>query len=361
MRESRRRGALRAGMETSAKSNRPHPLLPTSFSDIVDFSGNEPPKILCVIDAEEEFDWSRSFSRSNDSVKTIKSQILAQKVFSRFKLVPTYAVDYPVAAKEEGYQPLREFAQSGLCEIGAQLHPWVTPPFEEEVNNANSFAYNLPEELQRRKMATLGEVIERNFGAKPKILRTGRYGAGRSTIGLLQEFGYEMDCSVVPGPPITQYSPDYSGAPSKPYGLGNSPRILEIPVTAGLVGGLRHFQGVANSIFSSSLGQAIRLPGILARLGLLNRVRLSPEGHTLEEAKSLTRALLRDGQRVFSISYHSPSLEPGNTPYTGTARDVERFLGWLEGYLEFFMTEIGGEPATPRQIYELAFAAAPLP
>lgn len=103
----------------------------------------------------------------------------------------------------------------------------------------------------------------------------------------------------------------------------------------------------------------MRVPGVLSRLGLLNRVRLSPEGHTLDEAKSLTRALLRDGQRVFSISYHSPSLEPGNTPYTGTAHDVERFLGWLEGYLEFFEAEIGGEPSTPSQIYKLARAAKP--
>ena len=346
-------------MANNEKNHSRHPLLPDSSRAIADFSGDQSPKVLCVIDAEEEFDWSKPFSRSNDSVTTIRSQSLAQKVFGRFKLVPTYAVDYPVAAKDDGYGPLREFAQSGLCDIGAQLHPWVTPPYEEEVNNANSFAYNLPEVLQRKKMAALGEAIERNFGVKPKILRTGRYGAGRATIGLLQEFGYQMDCSVVPGPPITQYSPDYSGAPSTPYWLSRNPAILEIPVTAGLVGGMRQSQSLADAIFSSSLGRTIRLPGILSRLGLLNRVRLSPEGHTLDEAKALTRSLLRDGQRVFSISYHSPSLEPGNTPYTGTTKDVERFLGWLEGYLEFFMSEIGGEPATPSQIYELASATPP--
>jgi hypothetical protein len=332
-------------------------MLPASTADIVEFAADQPPKILCVIDAEEEFDWGRPFSRNNDSVKTIRSQVLAQNVFGRFKLVPTYAVDYPVAAKEDGYRPLRELAQSGLCEIGAQLHPWVTPPYEEEVNNENSFAYNLPDVLQRKKMAALGEVIEQNFGVKPKILRTGRYGAGQATIGLLQEFGYEMDCSVVPGPPITQFSPDYSGAPSKPYWLGRHTELLEIPVTAGLVGGMRHSQSLANALFSSSLARSLKLPGVFSRMGLLNRVRLSPEGHPLAEAKALTRALLRDGQRVFSISYHSPSLEPGNTPYTGTAKDVERFLGWLEGYLEFFVTEIGGEPSTPSQIYSLAKAA----
>jgi hypothetical protein len=38
-------------------------------------------------------------------------------------------VDYPVASQAEGRAPLRELMQSGLCDIGAQLHPWVTPPF----------------------------------------------------------------------------------------------------------------------------------------------------------------------------------------------------------------------------------------
>jgi GT2 family glycosyltransferase len=89
-------------------------------------------------------------------------------------------------------------------------------------------------------------------------------------------------------------------------------------------------------------------------MGVLNRIRISPEGHSLAEAKILTRTLMRAGQRVFAISYHSPSLVPGKTPYTRTRRDVERFLSWIEGYLEFFIGELGGNPSTPGQVLELA-------
>jgi hypothetical protein len=300
-------------------------MLPASSANIVNFSWPTP-KVICIIDAEEEFDWGAPFASANIAVATIKAQALAQEIFRRFDLVPTYAVDYPVASQIDGYAPLREFADAGYCEIGAQLHPWVTPPYEEIVNESNSFACNLPLELQRKKMESLTNVIRQNFRIEPKLFRSGRYGAGRHTEALLQEFGYDVDCSVLPGPAITRSSPDYSNAPSRPYWLGTDRRVLEIPVTAGVVGLLRKNPSVTNYSLTSTTSQRVKLPAIFARFGLLNRVRISPEGHTLTEAKALTRALFGSGQRVFAISYHSPSLEAGKTPYTrrcGPSPDVD--------------------------------------
>jgi hypothetical protein len=330
-------------------------MLPASSANIVNFSWPAP-KVICIVDAEEEFDWGAPFASGNTAVTTIKAQAIAQAIFRRFNLIPTYAVDYPVASQVDGYLPLREFADAGHCEIGAQLHPWVTPPFEEVVNESNSFACNLPLELQSRKMATLTNVIRQNFRIEPKLFRSGRYGAGRHTEALLHEFGYNVDCSVLPGPAITRSSPDYSNAPSAPYWLGTDRRVLEIPVTAGVFGLLRKHPSVTNYSLTSATSRRVKLRAIFSRFGLLNRVRISPEGHTLIEAKALTRALFRSGQRVFAISYHSPSLEAGKTPYTRTREDVARFLAWIEGYLEFFMAELGGTPSTPSEIYRMALA-----
>ena len=330
-------------------------MLPASSANIINFP-SPAPKIICIVDAEEEFDWGAPFASANTSVTTIKAQALTQAIFRRFKLVPTYAVDYPVASQADGYMPLRDFADEGHCEIGAQLHPWVTPPREEVVNESNSFACNLPVQLQRRKMAALTEVIRQNFRIEPKLFRSGRYGAGKHTEALLHEFGYNVDCSVLPGPAITRSSPDYSNAPSRPYWLGTDRRVLEIPVTAGVIGLLRKHPSVASYSLTSATSRRVKLRAIFSRFGLLNRVRISPEGHTLTEAKALTRALFRSGQRIFAISYHSPSLEAGKTPYTRNQQDVSRFLAWIEGYLEFFMGELGGTPSTPSEIYKLAVA-----
>ena len=95
----------------------------------------------------------------------------------------------------------------------------------------------------------------------------------------------------------------------------------------------------------------IKLGGLLRRLGLINRVFLSPEGTPLEEAKALTRFLVAAGHRVFTLNYHSTSLNPGSNPYVRNEADLRRFLGWLDAYLEFFFNEIGGAAALPTEIY----------
>ena len=58
-----------------------------------------------------------------------------------------------------------------------------------------------------------------------------------------------------------------------------------------------------------------RLPGITARSRLLERIRLTPEGIDHAAHRRLIDRLLADGQKIFAMAYHSPSLQPGNTPY----------------------------------------------
>ena len=100
-------------------------------------------RFMLWIDTEEEFDWSQPFSRNNIGATSIHNQPLAHRVFERYGIVPSYLVDYPVATSEFA-AVLRELRRQGACEIGAQLHPWVNPPHEEEVNVRHSYPGNLP-------------------------------------------------------------------------------------------------------------------------------------------------------------------------------------------------------------------------
>jgi hypothetical protein len=84
---------------------------------------------------------------------------------------------------------LKEPLARGTAEIGVQLHPWVNPPHDEDVNQFNSFAGNLPYELERAKFLKLHETIIRNFSAVPLIYRAGRYGLGPNTASILREAG----------------------------------------------------------------------------------------------------------------------------------------------------------------------------
>jgi hypothetical protein len=107
--------------------------------------------LIVVIDTEEEFDWSREFSRENTAVRSLRSIEKIQAIFDDYRITPVYVVDYPVAFQPDGYRPLQEIYQSGRCILGAHLHPWVNPPFEERVSRYNSFPGNLPPALEAKK------------------------------------------------------------------------------------------------------------------------------------------------------------------------------------------------------------------
>ncbi len=290
----------------------------------------------------------------------MQSQHLAHSIFERFDVIPTYLVDYPIVSQHRGYEPLRELLQDRKCQIGAQLHPWVTPPFIEQVSVGNSFPGNLPLELEFAKLQTLTRKIEEIFGVASKIYRAGRFGAGPNTGNILAHLGYEADSSVMPCWDFrSQGGPDYRAFSAQPYWIDPQRSILEIPTSAGFVGRLADLGASIRRMQFSVPGEMLRVPSIMSRLRLLERIKLSPEGITVAEAKRLVRHMLAHGHRVFVLSYHSPSLVPGNTPYVRTQRDLREFLAWLEEFMDFFIGEVGGRPASWQEVRSALKNATP--
>ena len=317
-----------------------------------DLSALDAPVILIIIDTEEDFDWDKPFDRNSTSVASLAAQHRAQEVFARHGVVPTYVVDYPVATSDLAGETLAAFQRDGQAEIGAHLHPWVNPPHEEAVNACNSYPGNLPPALERAKLAQLTEAITARFGARPTVYKAGRYGAGPATGGLLEDLGYEVDLSIVP---FTSFAadggPDFRDQGLQPYWFGRDRDLLEIPFSCGYYGLLAGTGPWLYPLVTNSLFMKARVPGILARLGLLERIRLTPEGSSLDDHLRLTKWLVSQGCRVFSIAYHSPSLAPGNTPYVKDEAGLTRFLETLDRYLTYFTTELGGRPSTPSALY----------
>src|SRR6185437_7220646 len=83
----------------------------------IDLPATQPPTLIVVVDTEEEFDWSAPFDSNSRSTTNILYQPLAQKILDRYGVVPTYAIDFPVASAREGVSILRSIANDGRCEI----------------------------------------------------------------------------------------------------------------------------------------------------------------------------------------------------------------------------------------------------
>ena len=308
------------------------------------------PELLIVVDTEEEFDWTKPFSRASVATSSVPAQARAHAIYDRFGIVPTYVVDYPVATDPAAVRFLKELRDAGKAEIGAHLHPWVTPPHVEPVTTRNSYHCNLPPELERAKLAALTEAIEKSFGARPTAFKAGRYGYGPATGKALVELGYRVDCSFVPHTDLSgDGGPDFRGCPDGPHWLDNG--LLEVPLTVGFLGAAPGLGEKVSWLFDSPGAERLHLPGLFARSGLVARSRLTPEGTPAAEQCRLLAAMARRGHRLFSLTYHSPSLEPGHTPYVRDEADLARFLADIEQVLTHFRDEMGGRFTTLSGVY----------
>ncbi len=272
-------------------------------------------RFVLTVDTEEEYDWAGPFRRQGHSLDHLPRLAKFQQFCEHEGVCPVYLLDYPVATSALAADILREPVMQGRAEIGLQLHPWVNPPHDEEINSFNSFAGNLPEQLERAKFQRLRLAIERNFESVPHIYRAARYGVGPHTGDILRDNGIAMDSSVRPN---FDYSAsggtDFRNHPQSPYWLNDEKSLLELPLTTVYWGMLRRQGNWLHPL-------ANRVPPLgkfMARAGLLERIPLTPEGTTVEMAIRGIDIALDDGSPCsFSVST-APRCNPATRPMSAT-------------------------------------------
>ncbi len=303
-------------------------------------------RVLLTVDTEEEFDWEGDFSATGYGLDHVPRLRTFQDFCEDLGVSPLYLVDWPIATSPEAAEILAPAIAAGKAEIGVQLHPWVNPPHLEQVNVRNSFAGNLPFELEREKLLRLRDAIERNFGAAPRSYRAGRYGLGPRTTEILREAGIAVDTSVRSHFDYSAgHGPDYSRHPLEPYWIDAAHDLLELPVTTVFWGMLRK-QG---RLLHPLAERIPHLPGVLSRTAMLERVALTPEGVDLPEAIRGIDIAIDDELPVIVLSFHSPSLAPGHTPYVEDEDDVAELYRWLRGAIGY-LGKLGVAPTTIGEI-----------
>jgi len=310
-----------------------------------------PPLLQVIIDTEEEFDWCSPPDKNKVGVNHLLNIGRVQDIFNEYGITPCYMVDYPVVSSETHCQVLKNYFDAGLCEIGAHLQPWVNPPFDETLSISNMYPGNLPRLLEFKKLQALTDKIERIFGARPLAYKAGRYGFGKNTERTLLELGYRIDLSVCPGfDHQADGGPNFWHYDTQPFWFADN-ELLELPLTSGLVG-----WGGALKKPLYKLGTKfpiIRAQAVMSRLRVVDRLMLSPEGYTPVEHRQITKALLGTGVRVFTWSFHSPSVEVGHTPYVQSARELSLFLDSFRRYFDYFFGDLGGKATSPTLLYNL--------
>ncbi|MEO9469157.1 polysaccharide deacetylase family protein [Parasphingorhabdus sp.] len=288
-------------------------------------------RFLVTVDTEEEFDWNGPFERQGHTTVSVPKLKRFQEFSGKLGIRPVYFVDYSIVQNDEARAFLKSVCDDGSAAVGVHLHPWVNPPFEEEVGPANSFSGNLPKELEEAKIVHLSDAIEQATGKRPICYRAGRYGIGPNTFEILTKLGFVLDSSVRSHFDYSQEGgPDFSEFGPEPFWLGDNREMVELPLTTVLSGMLRKQHGYLLRMMNrSSLSAAL-----LSNLKVLERIPLTPEGITAREAMEAIDVALDDGLKLLVFSFHSPSLSPGHTPYVRTDDDLDRFYDWWREVFE---------------------------
>lgn len=302
-------------------------------------------RFILTVDTEEEFDWGQPIRREGYTLHSVARLARFQEFCEGAGVVPIYLVDYPIASSPAACEALRPAIAAGKAEVGVQLHPWVSPPHDEDVSEFNSFAGNLPATLEREKFRRLRDAIEQGFGATPLIYRAGRYGLGPNTASILSDHGIAIDTSVRSR---FDYSagggPNYRDHPVVPWWVDRERGLMELPLTTVYWGLLRQF----GPWLYPKMWRVPQLRGLLARIGMLERIPLTPEGVTLEEAIRGIDIAIDEDLPLLVFSFHSPSLAPGFTPYVRSESDLDAFYDWWRAVFAYLQrrkvapTSVGG-------------------
>jgi len=298
--------------------------------------------LIVSVDTEED-NWHRS--RHDVTTENIQELRPLAAFLGRLGVRPTYFTAYQVAVEHGAADVLREVCDGGRGEIAAHLHPWNTPPLTEAFVPRNSMLKNLPAELQLSKLRRLTKALEEAFDSTPRAFRAGRYGLGRDTVAALLCCGYRVDSSVSPFLSLKRLDdgPTFVGAPMVPYRLApdrdvRQPapdgKLLEVPLSHGFNRGPFSFWDPASRFLDAAPFRWLHLGGLAARAGLVKRIVLCPELASVADMLTLSRRLLEQGVRHLQLSWHSPSLKPGLSPFTATTADVARLYAAVEAYLE---------------------------
>ena len=193
-------------------------------------------KLTVTVDVEEEGLFSGSYQPDNNPISNVKKLGLLNPIFKDLDIKPTLFTSYPVVSNQENFEFLMELTDKWRGEIGAHLHHWNTPPFEQPAPKQPVPSQQMERNQLQAKIETLLEAMKKS-GVEPISFRMGRFNMSPKLFSILESTPIKVDSSVAP---MRRYygGPDCLAAPTDPYfpnrlnpckpGIS---KILEVPMT----------------------------------------------------------------------------------------------------------------------------------
>lgn len=294
-------------------------------------------KLVITVDVEEEGLFSGRYERGPAAVKNIRQLHRLEFISSEFGLPLTLLPTYQVVRNPACRDILARWQGEYHAEIGAHLHPWNTPPFQNLPFAEPVRSDRLPISLLRAKFDTLLGVLNDHMGIRPRVFRMGRFDLGAQVLALLPEYGFRVDSSVVPLR-CAAGGPDQFLAPNDPFLLHTSAhqgfdRLMEVPLTQVSLfpSASRTFYRIACTLPQSKRDFLFFAYRALAVVGI------HPAWFPLASMKWATRRHRLAGGNVLTMFLHSSELQPGATPSFRSKADVDGLIAKIRTYLTWLL------------------------
>lgn len=295
---------------------------------------------IITVDTEGDNIWERATTIEGLRAITVKNSEFIerfQNICNKYKLYPTYLVDYEMAMSDYFVRMAREWLGDNMCEIGMHMHAWNNPPIVAlpfHKRGHNPYVGEYEGKIIEEKVKVITDLLAEKFGKSPISHRGGRWYLDDNYIEVLISSGYKIDCSVTPG--ISWSSTignkiggtDYTSYPLKEFYLNKNRDILEVPMT----------------IISLPLYERVKM--FTKRPYDYNEIRkekiwLRPTGTNLVEMKYIVDyAWKRLNYVEFMI--HSSELMPGGSPTFKSQKEINKMYKDIESLFEYAMEKYRG-------------------
>ena len=178
----------------------------------------------------------------------------------------------------------------------------------------------------------------------PVSFRAGRWGFSPAVARCLEKLNYKVDTSVSPFVDWREYQGvDFSDYPLNAYRFDpndikkqeTAGSLVQVPVTIGYLQGDPYKSHAIAEKIRSGLFKKMRVHSIVSRLGLFNKIWLSPEQSTSREMINISNAFVKEGRSHLNMTFHSTSLMHGLTPFNRNNAEEKKLFQRIEDCLKY--------------------------
>lgn len=309
--------------------------------------------VIIGIDVEEEGLFSGSYKAKKVEVSNVALLRKLEPLHHDFGLPLTLFCTYSVFNNTNAQETLAWMHEHCKSEIGAHLHHWSTPPFDDypDENVPPQRTHKLPSDLLEARLLTLLEKGAEFTGKPLTSFRMGRWDLKSRLLPILAAQGIKVDSSVCPLRAFTK-GPNHFMAPGDPYcvKLYENTFIIEAPITQ-----------IPLTRLLAKVWYKLSGDTRLDYFHYFGALSANPLWHTDAVMRLATRLHVSRGGQVLNIFWHSSEMLPQGSPHIPDQKAADTllkrifsFCTWLrKNYDVMGITASGLIPMAAEKLFDI--------